>query len=291
MAALSSLTGSEHDPLRGRVVERIPVCKLPRRTLNITISQYRRMVSVVTEAQQSILITITVAGLRIEEYEKLQPDWLDHNTCTIYPNGNKTEGSADAVRVAPIYWPHVVRAVPAGLKRSAIRKLLIKAAEAAGIRPIRVHDLRHCLGHFAAEGGATREELQAILRHKSPQMTEIYTTRPKVENAANAMATSLGAIEAPSLAQSAGVPAPDLASQPSAPSRGAALQALSREALHAMVWTTPIEQLAKQLEVSDVAVHKRCRKLEIPTPPRGYWQRKAKGYDVMAVPTLLPRPE
>jgi hypothetical protein len=183
----------------------------------------------------------------------------------------------------------VVRAVPAGLKRSAIRQLLIKAAKAAGIKPIRVHDLRHCLGHFAAEGEATREELQAILRHKSPSMTDIYTTRPKVENAARAMANALGAIEAPSLGQSSDFPAPAPATPPRATSRGAALQALSREALHAMIWTTPIEQLAKQLDVSDVAVHKRCRKLEIPTPPRGYWQRKAKGYDVMAVPALSPR--
>ena len=291
MAALSSLTGSEHDPLRRRVIERIPSCTLTRRTLNITIDQYRQMLSVVSDAQRNILITITVAGLRIEEYEKLQEDWLDHNTHTIYPNGDKTEGSVDAVSVDPMYWPHVVQAVPAALKRSAIRKLLIKAAKAAGIQPIRVHDLRHCLGHFAAAGGATREELQAILRHKSARMTEIYTTRPKVENAAKAMASSLGATDAPGLAQSAGSLAPVPFTPPGVPSRGAALQALSREALHAMIWTTPIEQLAKQLEVSDVAVHKRCRKLEIPTPPRGYWQRKAKGYDVMAVPTLPSRPE
>ncbi|WP_396214389.1 tyrosine-type recombinase/integrase [Gemmatimonas sp.] len=286
MAALSSLTGSEYDPLRGRVIERIPSCKLPRRTLSITIAQYRQMLSAVSDVQRNILITITVAGLRIAEYEKLRADWLDHNTCTIYPNGKKTEGSVNAVSVDPIYWPNVVQAVPAALKRSAIRKLLIKAAKAAGIKPIRVHDLRHCLGHFAGEGGASREELQAILRHKSPQMTDIYTARPKIENAAKAMATSLGATDASSLAQSAGLPAPVLAAQPPVPSRGAALHALSRKELYERVWTKPIEQVAKGLDVSDVLVHKRCSKLNIPTPPRGYWQRKARGYDVIDIPPL-----
>lgn len=286
MAGLSSLTGSEHDPLRCRVIERIPTFKLQSRTLSITIDQYRSMLAEVSEYQRAVLVTITVSGLRIEEYENLKAEWLDHNTCTIYPNGDKTPGSADAITVAPAYWPFVVQAVPAVLKRSAIRKLLIKAAKAAGIQPIRVHDLRHCLGHFAAEGGATREELQAALRHRSARMTEIYTQRPKVENTARAMASALGAVDAASLAQSAGVAALAPSTVAPVPNRGSALQALSREALHRMVWTTPIEQLAAGLGVSDVAVHKRCRKLEIPTPPRGYWQRKAKGYDVMAVPAL-----
>ncbi len=188
--------------------------------------------------------------------------------------------------MAPAYWPFVVQAVPAVLKRSAIRKMLIKAAKAAGIQPIRVHDLRHCLGHFAAEGGATREELQAALRHKSARMTEIYTQRPKVENTARAMANALGAVDGESLAQTAGLPALAPPAVAPVPSRGAALQALSRKELYDRVWTKPIEHVAKGLDVSDILVHKRCRKINIPTPPRGYWQGKAKGYDVMPVPPL-----
>lgn len=288
MAALTTLTGSEHDPLRTRVVERIPAKKLSRRSLKITIEQYRQMLANVNEHQRDVLIAITVSGLRIEEYELLRPEWLDHNTCTIYPNGQKTEGSSDPITVAPEYWPFVVRSVPHALKRSAIRKMLRKACKAANIESIRVHDLRHCLGHFAAAGGATREELQAILRHKSPQMTEVYTSLPKVEKAAAAMANALGPLDAKSFKGSEserfGV---ESANHPT-PGRGSALLALSREELYHRVWETAIDKLKVEFGVSDVLIHKRCRKLAIPTPPRGYWQRKAKGYSVIETPPLPP---
>jgi hypothetical protein len=52
-----------------------------------------------------------------------------------------------------------------------------------------------------------------------------------------------------------------------------ALSKLSREQLYERVWQTPIHRLADEFGVSGVAVAKRCRKLTIPTPPRGYWSK------------------
>ena len=49
---------------------------------------------------------------------------------------------------------------------------------------------------------------------------------------------------------------------------------LPRDQLEALVWTLPTSQLAKKLGVSDVAISKRCRKLGISKPPRGYWTKK-----------------
>lgn len=48
----------------------------------------------------------------------------------------------------------------------------------------------------------------------------------------------------------------------------------SQEELTRLVWEMPIRDVAKNLGVSDVAVHKRCKKYEIEKPPRGYWLRK-----------------
>lgn len=45
----------------------------------------------------------------------------------------------------------------------------------------------------------------------------------------------------------------------------------STESLNIMVWDRPVNQLARELGVSGVAVKKRCKKLGIPTPARGYW--------------------
>ena len=52
----------------------------------------------------------------------------------------------------------------------------------------------------------------------------------------------------------------------------------TREKLYEEVWTRPVTQLAKQVGVSDVALAKICRKLNVPVPARGYWARVAAGY-------------
>lgn len=44
------------------------------------------------------------------------------------------------------------------------------------------------------------------------------------------------------------------------------------EELHTLVWSKPLTQLAKDLGVSDVAIHKWCRLLGVEKPPKGYFQ-------------------
>ena len=48
---------------------------------------------------------------------------------------------------------------------------------------------------------------------------------------------------------------------------------LSREDLYELAWSKPLAQLAKDFGISDVALAKRCRRLGIPLPGRGYWAR------------------
>jgi hypothetical protein len=52
---------------------------------------------------------------------------------------------------------------------------------------------------------------------------------------------------------------------------------LSRSALHELVWTKPVRDVAKEFGISDVALAKRCRALKIPLPARGYWAKVAAG--------------
>ena len=49
------------------------------------------------------------------------------------------------------------------------------------------------------------------------------------------------------------------------------------DVLRELVWKMPTTQLAQRLGVSDSAVGKLCKKLGIPKPPRGYWQKKVGG--------------
>ena len=52
---------------------------------------------------------------------------------------------------------------------------------------------------------------------------------------------------------------------------------LSREDLYELAWSKPISQLAKDFGISDVALAKRCRRLSVPLPGRGYWARLDAG--------------
>jgi hypothetical protein len=44
---------------------------------------------------------------------------------------------------------------------------------------------------------------------------------------------------------------------------------LHRDVLYKEAWETPMRQLAKCYDISDVGLAKICRKMDIPTPPRG----------------------
>jgi predicted transcriptional regulator of viral defense system len=69
-------------------------------------------------------------------------------------------------------------------------------------------------------------------------------------------------------------------SEPSKPAEeaeklGAPARVWDREVLEKEVWSEPIRQLAKKYGVSDVAIHKHCKKMGIKLPGRGYWQKLA----------------
>lgn len=59
---------------------------------------------------------------------------------------------------------------------------------------------------------------------------------------------------------------------------------LHRDALSREVWETPMHQLAKRYDISDVGLAKICRKMDIPTPPRGYWAKHVNGQPVEKAP-------
>ena len=62
---------------------------------------------------------------------------------------------------------------------------------------------------------------------------------------------------------------------------------LTREGLHAEVWTTPLSTLARTYGISDVALGRICQKLSVPRPGRGYWAKVRGGENVEPTP-LLP---
>jgi hypothetical protein len=50
-----------------------------------------------------------------------------------------------------------------------------------------------------------------------------------------------------------------------------------REKLYNEIWEEPVSTVAKRYGISDTALRKRCNKLNIPLPPRGYWEKIKSG--------------
>jgi hypothetical protein len=64
------------------------------------------------------------------------------------------------------------------------------------------------------------------------------------------------------------------------------MKEITRSALYELVWAKPRSVLAKQFNISDVALAKRCLKANIPMPPRGYWAKIEAGKSRAARPPL-----
>jgi hypothetical protein len=62
-----------------------------------------------------------------------------------------------------------------------------------------------------------------------------------------------------------------------------------REELYELVCSKPTRDLAKGFGISDVALGKIGKKMNVPKPPPGHWQRIAAGHKV-TLPSL-PKPE
>jgi hypothetical protein len=63
----------------------------------------------------------------------------------------------------------------------------------------------------------------------------------------------------------------------------------NRNTLYTEVWNEPMLKVAKRYGVSDVALAKTCRKLNVPLPGVGYWTKKQFGKEPPTPP--LPKME
>lgn len=62
---------------------------------------------------------------------------------------------------------------------------------------------------------------------------------------------------------------------------------IQRDELYEEVWKTPLSKLGPKYMITGTALKKICKKLNVPTPPRGYWAKLQYGYKVRNPP--LPR--
>lgn len=64
------------------------------------------------------------------------------------------------------------------------------------------------------------------------------------------------------------------------------VHSFSRDELYALVWSEPMFILCKRFGLSDNGLRKRCKAMQVPTPPQGYWQALKSGRPISR--TRLP---
>lgn len=62
---------------------------------------------------------------------------------------------------------------------------------------------------------------------------------------------------------------------------------MRRMDLYQAVWADPVFHVAKRLNISDRGLAEVCRRMDVPTPPRGYWRKVQTGQQ----PSVTPLPD
>lgn len=88
------------------------------------------------------------------------------------------------------------------LDASALRKRYTRARQAAGVRPVRFHDLRHTFGTRMAAAGVPMRTLQEWMGHRDIQTTMIYADyAPSAHERDMAEAAFQGPVSGPNLSK------------------------------------------------------------------------------------------
>jgi integrase len=173
------------------------------------------------------------------------------------------------------------------------------ALKAAGIQGVTWHTLRHTFASRLTMKGVNLKTVQELLRHRSIEMAARYSHLAPIyesealETLVNKQpisyvfgcATSSRelAVRVPPAVQEC-----HARSGPKECRRLSLIARVDRRALYEEVWSAPLRNVAKHYEVSDVALAKACRRLKIPVPGRGYWNKIAAHLPVPPRPPLPP---
>ena len=186
-AVLTSLLGTHRHPFRHQVIDAIPLRKEAERVPNISPTKLAEVVEHLPEAVRFFPWCLVLTGCRIGEYLRLTEDDLQPYAFSIRVRGTKTDASDRTVYVDTASWWIIESAIPCYLQYGQLRRHWIAACQAAGLSGVTLHDLRHCSGQWAVEGGADEGAIQDHLGHATRQMTARYTRRANQGRAARAL--------------------------------------------------------------------------------------------------------
>lgn len=141
-----------------------------------------------------------------------------------------------------------------GIKSNAISQAFGRIRDRLEIsKAVTFHSLRYEANSWMVEAGVDKKLRMTIIGHVTDEMSEHYTQFSEVAS---------GIMEKASASRAR--------NEVAKPTEYISLDART---LERMVWTQPVKHIAAELGVSDVAVGKKCIRLGITKPPRGFWRQ------------------
>jgi integrase len=195
--AMTVLMGDKYDPIRRALVASMPRRAERERVPELAPEDFWRVVAQVREDVRPAFVALVVTGMRVGEYLACTTAHLRPATTEVEVPGTKTAGSARRVAVDAGLWPWIEAAIPSRVQYKALRQHWRKACDAAGVRDVRLHDLRHLHGQLADDAGVSEAQIQRSLGHATPAMTRRYTQRRGLRTVATGIAAKLGQPETP----------------------------------------------------------------------------------------------
>jgi integrase len=256
---------------------------------------------------------LLLTGMRMNEVLKAKWENVDWDMGTLFvgltKNGEPllaplSDLALDRLRMIPRTSgnPYIICGRDRGTHHKGLHAMLERIKKRSGLTNIRTHDIRRTVGSWLAQSGVSLHLIGDVLNHLDTSTTAgyAYFQTQHRRDALSSHADKVLKLGAPHLLEKAKpqslvpekflAPANDTKSPSSGAARTRKRHYFNREALHRMIWTAPVMEVAERLGVSDVALAKLCRRAAIPTPPRGYWQRIETGQQLPVAP-LPPAPE
>ena len=152
--------------------------------------------------KRTVILVAILTGLRISEVISLRWDCVNFESGSVLLPTTKTgrrthplsTAAVDALKGLPIRGDYVFCIDPTKpVSYTAVRLAFLKAAKAARLRDVRLHDLRRTFMTRAAESGISSHTLRDLLGHKTAMMADRYIRRTNIP-VANATEQVSGAL-------------------------------------------------------------------------------------------------
>ena len=170
---LSKFVGKKSSQ-RNDIIESVGRKKESPRVVMITIATLFKIRDALPERLRAVPMTLLLTGMRRTEYLSATKAHLRPDVCGVMIPQTLADPSTEPVYVDKDLWHWIEAGIPSPLKYKWLRIHWQRACAAAGVPGLRLHDLRHALGLWAAEAGVPLHEVMVALRHDKIETTAIY---------------------------------------------------------------------------------------------------------------------